>query len=425
MAEDTFRLVEWWVTNVKRVRVMHIRPKGPILEITGRNDQGKSSAIDSIMYALGGTKSIPKRPIRDGAKRAEVVVNLDAVTVTRKWTADSTSYLTVESKNGAVHKSPQALLADLFDDLDPHAFVRMDEKGRTALLKRIAGLDFDELDARRVKLYEERTIVNRDAKQAEAELKGMGSQPPDVPDEEVSFATLTNLLSEAIKLRDSNAAVRKEYAECCALADSRKQGVVDAERQLGLLRIALDKANKDVAVYEASVPTLIDPDVDAFQADLTDAESSNREVRAKQQRKIVATRLRGLKADSEKKTAGIESVDTDKARMLRDAKMPVDSLGIDEDGVTLNGLPFTQASSSEQLRTSIAMGLALNPKLKLLFVRDGSLLDSESRKVMEEMAKEHDALIIIERVTDGEPVGVVIEDGMASGAEALPVEVVT
>ena len=57
------------------------------------------------------------------------------------------------------------------------------------------------------------------------------------------------------------------------------------------------------------------------------------------------------------------------------------------------------------------MGLALNPKLKVLLIRDGSLLDEANLKMLCEMAQAADAQLWIERVGDGQEVSVVIEDG--------------
>jgi hypothetical protein len=57
------------------------------------------------------------------------------------------------------------------------------------------------------------------------------------------------------------------------------------------------------------------------------------------------------------------------------------------------------------------MALAMNPDLRVILIRDGSLLDAENLAVIEEMAAERDAQIWIERVSDDRSVGIVIEDG--------------
>ena len=98
--------------------------------------------------------------------------------------------------------------------------------------------------------------------------------------------------------------------------------------------------------------------------------------------------------------------------MISKAAYPVAGLGFDQlGGVTFNGLPFSQASTAEQLRVSVAIGLALNPQLRVLLIRDGSLLDDDSMKMVAKMAAKADAQVWIERVEIDGQVSVVIEDG--------------
>jgi len=79
----------------------------------------------------------------------------------------------------------------------------------------------------------------------------------------------------------------------------------------------------------------------------------------------------------------------------------------------LRGVPFSQASSAEQLRVSVAMGLAMNPTLRVVLIRDGSLLDSASMQLIAEEAAKNKAQVWVERVSeDGAGCTVVIEDGM-------------
>jgi hypothetical protein len=63
------------------------------------------------------------------------------------------------------------------------------------------------------------------------------------------------------------------------------------------------------------------------------------------------------------------------------------------------------------IKISVAIGFALNPKLKILLIRDGSLLDDDNMKVVAEMAAAAGAQIWMERVGTDEHTSVVIEDG--------------
>ena len=114
-------------------------------------------------------------------------------------------------------------------------------------------------------------------------------------------------------------------------------------------------------------------------------------------------------------TAKIEEIDAEKQRQIGAAQFPLDGLGFGSNGVVeFNGLPLNQASSAEQLRVSMAMAMALNPKLKVIRVTDGSLLDSDSLKIIEEMANGGDFQVWLESVDETGKVGVYIVDGQVA-----------
>ena len=94
--------------------------------------------------------------------------------------------------------------------------------------------------------------------------------------------------------------------------------------------------------------------------------------------------------------------------------MPVPGVAFDDGAVLLDGLPFDQASDAQQLRASIAIASAMNPKLRVIRVRDGSLLDKDSMALLAEFAETNDMQVWIETVQSGRPGAIVIEDGMVA-----------
>ena len=56
------------IENVKRVKAVKIEPsENGLTIIGGRNNQGKTSVLDGIAWALGGDKFKPLQPQRDGS----------------------------------------------------------------------------------------------------------------------------------------------------------------------------------------------------------------------------------------------------------------------------------------------------------------------------------------------------------------------
>ena len=127
-----------------------------------------------------------------------------------------------------------------------------------------------------------------------------------------------------------------------------------------------------------------------------------------------------LRAKFTELTKSIDDVDARKAALLAGVTFPVAGLSVDGDAVTFNGIPLEQASSAEQLRVGLAVAAALNPKLRIVLVRDGSLLDAASLAIVAEWADANKMQVWLERVADPKDgVGVVIEDGMVKSIDGV------
>lgn len=392
------KIISLTAENVKRLRAVEITPDGNVVTITGRNAQGKTSVLDAIWLALGGGAASREttRPIRDGEDKASVTLDLGDLVVVRTWTGDKTA-LTVKSADGAKYSSPQSVLDALVGRLsfDPLEFTRLSARDQVSALLDLVNLDVD-LDAlarQRQAAYDDRTEIGRQGK-----ALGEIDKPVPAPDEEVSASDLIAQIRDAQSLAASQAAER--------------DAVTAAKSQVNTLRTDLAKWEAVLSEREAKVkghqPA---PDVAALEADLLTVEETNRAVRHNAEIARAVARKTDLLAQYAALGDTIAALDKTKADALAAATFPVPGLGFDEAGVTYNGVPFSQASSAEQIRVSLAMAMSLNPKLRVIRILDGSLLDAENLALISEMAAEQDYQVWIERVGDTSSVGVVIEDG--------------
>lgn len=153
---------------------------------------------------------------------------------------------------------------------------------------------------------------------------------------------------------------------------------------------------------------------------LAGATETNQHIQENQARAKALAELKAKTDQANELTEQIERIDAEKAEKLAATPFPIEGLGFSEDGVTFNGIPFSQASAAQQLRVSVAMGAALNPKLRVMLVRDGSLLDPKSLTLLTELADKHDLQVFVERVGSGDASAIIIEDGAVQGAEIAP-----
>jgi hypothetical protein len=479
------RIIRLQVDNVKKIRAVNIMPPSNLVVIGGRNDQGKSSILDSIAWVLGGAKQLPEQPVREGEKGARIIAELDDLVVTRTITAAGGGGLTVKSKDGATYGSPQAILDKLTGKLsfDPLAFTLLKSDAQVEALKKLVGLDFTEEDGQRLTLYNDRTTAGRQLEEALALFNTL-PQHPNTPAELIDVAAVVaefeaaqknNLLAQELgdkadrareavidaqqeaDMADANFADARKFADKLAadlisaedvqlksqvLADactatgicnltatqlyqnilakvSEMRGKLDAspnelarlekvsaEKKAALIRAQTASAEAEKAAIEAQII-----DLEPISQKLKTAEATNANVRANLSKEEKRKEVESLRAKVQELTSAIEHIDAGKKAKLAAAKFPVPGLSFGDKGVIYDGVPFAQASSAVKIKVSVAMAIALNPTLKVMLIRDGSLLDDESLALIGQLAFEHDAQVWVERVGKGAECSVIIEEG--------------
>lgn len=413
------RIVKLVAENIKKLRVVEISPDGHMVHLTGPNGGGKSSTLDAIYMALAGAKAIPSEPVRQGETQARVTLDLGEIVVTRKFKRDGASTLTVEAANGARFPSPQAMLDSLLGALtfDPLAFARMDGKAQLEALRKLVPLavDIDALDRQNALDYQTRTERNRLASDLKAQADAI-AVPEGLP---AAFVDVEGLLQEMQEAGQRNVEIQRR-------ADNRSrlsQQIADWLTEAAALRAQADQLAQQAAAEQARLDqadALPEPvDTAALRARIQEGQEINRHLEAKTRRKILLDRRVTAVQQAEDLTEAMTKRTAEKQAAIAAAPMPVEGLAFGDGEVLYRGVPFAQASSAEQLRVSVAIAMAANPKLRVLRVKDGGLLDETSLAVLAEMAEAHDYQVWIETAGTHRP-GIVMEDGMV---KALPAEV--
>jgi hypothetical protein len=165
------------------------------------------------------------------------------------------------------------------------------------------------------------------------------------------------------------------------------------------------RAWRDAPRASSSTPTSSAP---------TSTTAPSTQPRPAKRRDQVAADVAKLKDDTQACTKAIETIDQRKAEILAAAKLPVDGLAIDDDGIALAGVPFAQASASERLRVALALAIAGSPGLGDVWIRDGALLDDDALELVAKHAAKAGKRVWIERVGTKDPGVIVIKDGEVS-----------
>jgi energy-coupling factor transporter ATP-binding protein EcfA2 len=419
------RIIEFQAENVKKLKVVVIKPKADqaMVQLTGPNGSGKSSVLDSILYTLAGTEDLPSHPIRRGAEKGGSYVDLGDLRVMRKFTA-SGNVLIVEGKKGERYQRPQELLDKLFGNLsfDPLAFTRMKPKEQSEELRRLVKMDIDPdvIDQMNKRDYEARREANRRVKALEAQVNAINvvaelpAEPLDITaliDELQNAGTLNaeairnedDLNRRKMQTRNDSRAIEAKLSE----ADSLKQRARALREEAKEDRT---KLNQELAAIDAVVlPVPIN--TAELRDQIENARATNAQIQRRTEREARQKELDEETAKADALTRTMELRTKTKTDAIAAAEMPIAGLGFADGEVVYNELPFNQASSAEQLRVSCAIAMASNPEVRIILIKDGSLLDQKSLDIIEEMAQAKDYQIWIERVDTSGKIGIVMEDG--------------
>jgi len=431
------KVVSLSVSNIMKVTAAFIQPKSEVVVIQGDNENGKSSLLDSIVMAVSGDRALPKVPIKKGAKKGEIVVKLDGdkalgippFTITRSIT-DKKAYVKIEPESVTAGETPRSFLDKLIGSIsfDPLKFINEDPKKQRKTLLTLIGVDSDAWDAKEKVAFDKRTEIGRELKIAEARVKDVVVYDDVTETEEIKVTDLTAKLQKSIqynqKLKD-----RQETNE------RLKQSALINKEEIEKLRLRINDLEATVKLQREQYKTEKDDLALCFPDDVT---AINEEIKAVESKNFKIRHNVKLTAEiAEKNTKqalydiandNVESIRTDRLKLIQEAIMPIPGLSIDDNGILYDDLPLDQASDGKKLMIGVAISMALNPTMRVIQIKDGSLLGPKNMELLSKIIKDKGYQLWIERVSDLDQnkstgkVGIFIEDGSIIYDEGLAVE---
>ena len=437
------RVLGLQIENVKKIKAVNIVTEGDVIKIAGANEQGKTTVMDALWWAIAGTKNIQDVPIRQGQEKAHVVVDLGEMIVTRKFTAAG-STIEVRNKEGLRYPSPQKLLDELISkfSFDPLAFAKQDKKAQmnTLLglvdlkvdLEKLSGIcgspmpakvnPLDTIKNAELFIATIKTDINRDLTRSKKTLESMAKVDFVAP------VNLADLVKERDGLNDQQREIDYMRKDLAAMHNNLRDvddEIVEQTRLVNNLREQLRRAELRLQEYmdervlefqryterEVFVSKYNDIDLTDINERISTADAVNKQAEAHAKYKGQLIEVAQHEAEYKMFTAKAKEIADYKSELVKNAKFPIDGLGFGDDCVEYQGLPFKQSSSAQELQVSLAIAMSENPKLRVLRINDGSLLDKKHMTVIEEMAKANDFQIWMEVVDESGKVGIWIEDG--------------
>ena len=404
--------------NVKRIKAVALTPAPTGLTLVGgNNNQGKTSVLDALAWALGGDRFRPNAAQRDGAVApAHLKVTLsNGVIVERKG---KNSTLTVTDPTG--RRSGQQLLNAFIEPLalDLPRFMEASDKEKADILLRIIGIG-TELHVRDLEiksLYDKRTFTGQLAQQKKHFAEEL-IYYPEAPEEPVSASDLIHQQQEILARNGENQRKRNQLVQLTDLLERQKKVVADLEFQLSTEKQRLTTMQADVKIAQTSAENLQDESTAELEASIRSIEETNQKVRANLEKARAEDEAAQYASDYDKLTEAITQKRADRMALLNGADLPLPELSVEDGALTYKGKHWRDMSGSDQLRVAAAIVRSLNPDCGFVLLDKLEQMDMTTLTEFGRWLEAEHLQAIATRVSTGSECQIIIEDGMVKDAE--------
>lgn len=412
------KIIQFEAENVKRIKALTLTPApAGLTVIGGRNNQGKTSVLDAIMWALGGDRYRPSQAHREGSviPPREKLVLSNGVVVER---VGKNSDLKVTDASG--RKAGQQLLNSMVEQLalDMPRFMQSTSREKADTLLRIIGLEdqVNELERQEKELYNQRRTIGQIADQKK---KYADELPfwPDAPAEPVSAYDLIQRQQDILARNGENQRKRLR-------AKRLEEQKLIASEQLEDLRKRYEDAREkyaalceDCETAQRSALDLLDESTEELEASLRDIEAVNTKVRTNQDRDRAVLEAENYRQQYDGLTAKLEDVRLQKTELLNGAALPLPGLSVEDGALTYQGRPWDCMSASDQLKVSAAIVRALKPDCGFILLDKLEQMDLETLREFGNWMEAEGLQGIATRVSTGGECSIIIEDGFAVTSE--------
>lgn len=398
--------------NVKRIKAVRLKPtQNGLTIIGGDNDQGKTSVLDAIAWALGGEKYRPSEAAREGSAlppTLKVIMN-NGLVVERKG---KNSELKVTDPTG--RKAGQTLLNEFIEELALNLpkFMEASGKEKANTLLQIIGVgeQLYELEKQEKELSQERLYVGRTADQ---KTKYAAEQPyyPEAPDDLISPTELIRQQQDILARNARNQEYRQKLADLLQKEKYLSSIITGMEADLRNKKEELQAISEAVIAGRKTAAELQDESTAELEESIANIDEINRKVRANLDKAKAEDDAKAYSNQYNTLTMGLDRVRKQKTELLDGAQLPLPGLSVQEGELTYKGQKWDNMSGSQRLIVSTAIVRKLNPNCGFVLMDKLEQMDLKTLKEFGKWLEAEGLQAIATRVSTGEECSVIIEDG--------------
>ncbi len=401
MEKKKYKLIGLQIEGIRKIKATYLKfAENGLTEIIGKNDQGKSSIIDSIEILVKGFASKKDDMISHGSDQARIIGEFGDFTVKRVMAG--TDRLEVTTKDGFKAGKPQAFLDALINQLTfrPQIFLAKKPEEKLKAVMDILKIDFSKENDAISKKTNERLFVGR-----ERDNLGTKTEP-----EKVEFVDTADLLTKK-QANEAINSVQKRKQDDIDYFNGLLTGVANAwtniiaketagDNSISGRKEGLKKVQQAIEKVISGLPLPEYKDNTEIDKQISSATETNRKAQLYKDYTEWKVKKAAKQAEYDKLTAEINKLKDAKILKLKETEMPVKGLEIKElsegvYGLFFNGIFCENWSSSIGLKISLAICAAMTPDLRAIAIDNGESLDSDSRKQLDTWAKQNDIQLIL------------------------------
>lgn len=406
------KITQFELENVKRIKAVNVEPQeNGLTVIGGRNNQGKTSVLDAIAWALGGDKFKPSSAMREGSNVPPVLqIKLsNGLIVERRG---KNSDLKVIDPSG--NRAGQQLLNEFVSQfaLDIPKFMESNNKKKADILLQIIGVgdQLFELEQKEEELYNKRRYIGQLADSKKKHAAEMTSYP-DAPIDLISASQLIQEQQEILARNGENQRKREKVVELKREYDLLDNEISSLQAKLRELTDKRNKLSDDLRIAETNARDLQDESTAELEKSIADIDIVNSRVRANLDKMHAETEAKQYIEQYDDLSNQIDKVRKEKYDLLNSTELPLPGLSVENGELTYNGFKWDNLSGSDQLKVTTAIVRKLNPNCGFVLLDKLEQMDEETLREFGEWLETEGLQAIATRVSTGGECSIIIEDG--------------
>lgn len=415
---ESIKINKLEIENVKRIKAVKIEPtKDGLTIIGGKNNQGKTSVIDSIAWALGGDRYKPSQATREGSvipPNLHIVMS-NGLVVERKG---KNSSLKVTDPNG--NKGGQQLLNEFVEQLalDLPKFMESSGKEKAHTLLQIIGVgdQLAALEKEEKELYNRRLAIGQIADQKK-KFADEQTYYPEAPKELVSPSELIRQQQDILARNGENQKKREQVEAIQQQVSMLREQIDEKEHQLKELKEKFEHVFHDLTIAQTSAKDLQDESTAELEESIANIEEINRKVRANMDKDKAEDDAREYEDQYKALTVKINDVRQKQIDLLKSAELPLPELSVRDGELIYKGQQWDNMSGSDRLKVSTAIVRKLNPKCGFVLLDKLEQMDTDTLNEFGHWLEQEGLQAIATRVSTGDECSIIIEDGYVKGQE--------